>query len=70
MAEGKVLAPAKSTADMSRIVFNNYLDAGLCALFMAIVLAMIGFAILNIRKALASADVTTREVGHEHTVSA
>ena len=36
MAEGKVLAPAKSVGDMSRIVVNNYIDAGLCALFMGL----------------------------------
>ncbi|MES8771847.1 carbon starvation CstA 5TM domain-containing protein, partial [Cutibacterium acnes] len=31
-ARGEVLAPAKSIDEMQRVVFNNYLDAGLCAL--------------------------------------
>ena len=70
IAEGKVLAPAKSLPDMQRIVFNNYLDAALCAAFMAIVIAMIAFAIVNIRKALASNDVTTREVGYDGSAHA
>src|SRR5258706_16407811 len=41
LAQGKILAPAKSVADMQRIAFNNYLDAALCAMFMAIFVAMI-----------------------------
>ena len=34
-AQGKVLAPAKSVAEMQRIVFNDYLDAGVCGVFVA-----------------------------------
>ena len=34
LAQGKVLAPAKTAEAMSRIVFNDRLDAALCALFM------------------------------------
>lgn len=44
-ARGEVLAPAKSMDDMSRVVFNNYLDAGLCALFVLVVLATVFFGI-------------------------
>ena len=29
-AEGTVLAPAKSIAEMQRVAFNNYLDAVVC----------------------------------------
>ena len=65
MAEGKVLAPAKSVDDMSRIVVNNYIDAGLCALFMIIVVAMIVAGIMSIRKALATTEVSTKEVGYD-----
>jgi carbon starvation protein CstA len=42
-ARGEVLAPAKSMDDMSRVIFNNYLDAGLCALFVFVVLATVYF---------------------------
>ncbi len=43
---GEVIAPAKSLHDMSRIIFNDYVDAGLCALFAAIVIAMAGVSLL------------------------
>ncbi len=42
-ARGEVLAPAKSMDDMSRVIFNNYLDAGLCALFVLVVVATVFF---------------------------
>ncbi len=42
-ARGEVLAPAKSMDDMSRVIFNNYLDAGLCALFVLVVLSTVYF---------------------------
>ncbi len=65
LAEGKVLAPAKSLADMQRIVANNYVDAGMCVLFMGIVVAMIAASVISIRTALRSDAISTREVGHD-----
>ncbi|RPE81071.1 carbon starvation CstA family protein [Vulcaniibacterium tengchongense] len=50
-ARGEVLAPAKSMEDMSRVIFNNYLDAALCALFVLVVLATVFF---GLRAALAA----------------
>ncbi|KQY51122.1 carbon starvation CstA family protein [Lysobacter sp. Root494] len=50
-ARGEVLAPAKSMEDMSRVILNNYIDAGLCALFVAVVVATVFF---GIRAALAA----------------
>jgi len=50
-ARGEVLAPAKSMDDMSRVIFNNYLDAALCALFVAVVVATVLF---GVRAALAA----------------
>jgi carbon starvation protein len=44
-AEGKVLAPAKSIAEMERVAFNNYLDAVVCGFFVILVVAMCVFAI-------------------------
>lgn len=38
---GVVLAPAKTMAEMQRIVFNDYLDAGLAAFFMIVLLAVL-----------------------------
>ena len=42
---GKVLAPAKSIAEMQRVAFNNYLDAVVCGLFVLLVVAMCFYAI-------------------------
>jgi carbon starvation protein len=42
---GKILAPAKSLDAMSRIVFNERLDAGLCLLFMTVVLSVLVYAV-------------------------
>jgi carbon starvation protein len=46
---GTVMAPAKSIEEMQRIVFNDYLDAGICAFFMLIVVALVFFGIRAIR---------------------
>ena len=62
-ASEKVLAPAKSLADMSRIVFNDRLDATLSAMAVAIVLAMVIYALFDIRKALSNPSGTAIEVG-------
>ena len=40
IAAGKVLAPAKTVHEMSRIVFNDYVDATLAAVFAVIVVIM------------------------------
>lgn len=44
-SEGKVLAPAKTMAEMGRIVFNDRIDAGLCAIFLGVVLAILVYAV-------------------------
>ena len=61
--ENKVLAPAKSLADMRRVILNDYVDATLAALFVAVVVAMVVYGILAIRKALAADKPTVVEVG-------
>lgn len=50
-------------ADMSRIVFNDYINATLTALLIALVIAMVGFAVAAISKALANPNVSARETG-------
>jgi carbon starvation protein len=62
-AAGKVLAPAKTAGDMSRIVFNDYVDATLAAIFVAIVIVMVVFGVRETLKALQSAKATTAEIG-------
>ncbi|WP_294308605.1 carbon starvation CstA family protein [uncultured Sphingomonas sp.] len=44
-AQGKVLPPAKTMGDMGRIVFNDRIDAGLCAIFLGVVLAILVYAV-------------------------
>ena len=61
LASGQILAPAKSVEDMSRIVFNDYVNATMAGLLIALVLSMIGFAIATILKALADPNITARE---------
>ena len=51
LAQGKLLAPAKAPEAMSRIVFNDRLDAALCALFMFVVVSVL---VYGVRSALAA----------------
>lgn len=44
-ADGKILPPAKTMAEMGRIVFNDRIDAGLCAIFLGVVLAILVYAV-------------------------
>lgn len=44
-ARGELLAPAKSLGEMRRIVVNDRIDAALCALFLAVVVSIIGYGI-------------------------
>ena len=50
-AAGQILAPAKTLEDMHRVITNNYVDAGLCALFMLVVVSTLVF---GLRAALAA----------------
>ncbi|MNN26000.1 Inner membrane protein YjiY [compost metagenome] len=52
-----MLAPAKTMEQMHRIVFNDYLDAGLCALFMFVVLSIVFY---GFRTALQARGITKR----------
>lgn len=61
LASGQVIAPAKSLEDMHRIVFNDYLNATLTGLLIALVVAMAGFGAAAVAKALANPDVSARE---------
>ncbi len=51
IAQGVVLAPAKSLEAMGRIVFNDRLDAGLCALFMFVVLSIAAYSVKAVWRA-------------------
>ncbi len=60
-ASGEVLAPAKNLGQMQQIIFNDYVDATLTGLFMAVVLGMVFFGIRAGLKALAASQATVKE---------
>jgi len=60
-AQGTVLAPAKSLAEMQRVAFNNYLDAVVCSVFVVLVCAMCVFAIKVCLSALRQVKPTAVE---------
>jgi carbon starvation protein len=62
VASGQVLAPAKSLEEMSRVIFNDYVDATLAALFVAVVVSMVVYGVINIFRALGTPNVTAVEV--------
>jgi len=62
-AAGKILAPAKSMAEMHRVMVNDYVDATLCALFVIVVLAMVVYGVIAIRRALGDPKITAIEIG-------
>ncbi|HEU0066356.1 MAG TPA: carbon starvation CstA family protein, partial [Sphingomonas sp.] len=61
LSRGEVLAPAKNLGEMSRIVFNDRIDAALCVLFMSVVIAILIFTIRACRAAYRNERVTTQE---------
>jgi carbon starvation protein len=63
IAAGQLLAPAKSAAEMTRIVINDYIDATLAAIFVMVVVATVIYALINIWKALGNPQATAMEIG-------
>ncbi|MFC5527152.1 carbon starvation CstA family protein [Rhodanobacter ginsengisoli] len=61
MQQGQLLAPAKSVAEMQRIVTNNYVDMALTGLFMALIVTMVIFSL----RALLRAWRTNHPTAHE-----
>ena len=58
---GQLLAPAKSLAEMQRIVVNDRVDATLAGLFMLVVIAMVAFGIRSGLAAWRAKAPTVRE---------
>ena len=59
LAEGRLLAPAKTSETMARIVFNDRLDAALCGLFIFVVLSVLFYSVKASLAARASNRPTT-----------
>jgi carbon starvation protein len=62
---GKVMAPAKSLAEMQRIIFNDYVDAALAGLFIFVVLSIAVYGVLAVLRARREAKPTVRETPFE-----
>lgn len=60
-SEGNVIAPAKSAAQMQQIIVNDYVDATLAALFMAVLLSILFFGIRACLQALRTSHPTSVE---------
>ncbi|MBI0330999.1 carbon starvation CstA family protein [Burkholderia plantarii] len=62
---GKVLAPAKSLAQMQRIIFNDRIDAALAGLFMFVVLSTAVYGVLAVLRARRTVQPSARETPYE-----
>lgn len=69
-ADGKVLAPAKSIAQMQRIIFNDYVDAALSALFILVVVSIAVYGVIAVARARRAAQPTSRETPYEQMPAA
>jgi carbon starvation protein len=65
LAEGKLLAPAKSIAQMQQVIFNDYLDAGLAGFFILVLLSILGFGVKTVLAAGAANRPSAKETPFE-----
>jgi carbon starvation protein len=63
LGRGEILAPAASAGEMRQVIFNDYVNAGLCVLFIAVVLLVLLYGIRAILEARRAEGPTAREVG-------
>jgi carbon starvation protein len=63
LARGEIPAPAKSVAEAKAVIFNDRVDAALCALFLAVVAAVLVYAVRACLEARRTEGVTVREIG-------
>ena len=65
LSSGKVLTPAKTLADMRQVVLNDHVDCALTALFMSVVVTMLGVGALCIARARSDGRVTAHEENYD-----
>jgi carbon starvation protein len=65
IAAGKLLAPAKSVAQMQQIVLNDRIDAALCGLFVLVVVSIAWYGLRTVFKARAQSRPTVNETPYE-----
>jgi len=63
--KGTVLAPAKSMAHMQQIVFNDYVNTSLAAIFMFVVISILFFGVRECIKAYRADKPTSKELPFE-----
>ena len=63
IAAGQLLAPAMTLGEMNRIMFNDYIDASLAAVFVLVVVATVIYGLIAIRRALGNPRPTAMEIG-------
>jgi len=63
--KGTILAPAKSIAQMQQIIFNDYVDAALSALFLLVVTSVLIFGIRTVIAARNSSKPSAKEAPFE-----
>ncbi len=62
---GEVLAPAKSIDQMQQVIFNDYVDASLCGLFIFVVLTVLVFGIRASMRAYRITHPTAQESAYQ-----
>lgn len=65
LERGELIAPAKSFDDMSKIIFNDRIDAALCVLFMAVVISLVFYGVKACLAALRSDQPTVVETPYQ-----
>jgi carbon starvation protein len=63
--EGKIVAPAKSLAQMQRVIFNDYVDATLAGLFILVVVSIAIYGARAVLRAWRASHPTVRETPFE-----
>jgi len=61
LAQGTLIAPAKTPEAMARIMFNDRLDAALCVLFIGVVLSVLFYSVKAVLHARSSNRPSTNE---------
>jgi carbon starvation protein len=65
IAQGTVLAPARTIEEMQRIALNDYIDAALCITFLLVVVSIAFYGVRTIIAARATGQPTARETPYE-----
>ncbi|MDV6345349.1 carbon starvation CstA family protein [Nitrosomonas sp. Is37] len=65
IAEGMVLAPAKSIEQMQQVIFNDYVNASLAGMFMLVLISILFFGIKAVLKARVIHHSTANEAPFE-----